>query len=270
MEIEPHKMTTESKSKFSLSPEWIGAVIGGFGHAMLVTDDVGHIIMINEKAARLLGVNSSTVIGQPLTALISVVDSRTNQMVDLPIAQVLSLGLKISSDEGYSKAVLPSGGHLVSFTVGRIRDEVGAVVGAVMSINCPANPEGTLPMIAPEHMAITAQIAEGPICNSQTQSIYVRSSGRYVRILIADLLWVEAMENYVQLQTIKEKFVVHTTLKSIAEALTCKGFQRIHRSFIVKTNAIESIEESHVVVNGTPLPIGKSYRSELLGVLNLL
>ncbi|MEY3443526.1 MAG: hypothetical protein RLZZ519_1807 [Bacteroidota bacterium] len=263
-------MTTESKSKFTLKPEWIGAVIGGFGHAMLVTDDAGHITMVNEKACRLLGVNCDTVIGKPLTTLIAVVDSTSNRIVDLPVAQVLQLGLKISSEEGYAMTELPTGGRQVSFTMGRIRDEVGAVVGAVMSISCLANPDISTKAIRPDAQPFADGVAEPSVCNSQMESIFVRSNGRYVRILLTDLLWVEAMENYVQLQTTKEKFVVHTTLKNIAEALACKGFQRIHRSFIVKANAIESIEESHVMINSTPLPIGKSYQNELLGILTLL
>jgi DNA-binding LytR/AlgR family response regulator len=104
----------------------------------------------------------------------------------------------------------------------------------------------------------------------QRKSIYVRHAGRYIRVLMEELLWVEAMENYVQLQTTKEKLVVHVTMKSIAEALASKGFRRIHRSFIVKLDAIESIEENHVIIEGVALPIGKSYRAALLDGLTLI
>jgi DNA-binding LytR/AlgR family response regulator len=104
----------------------------------------------------------------------------------------------------------------------------------------------------------------------QRKSIFVRHSGRYIRVLIDELLWVEAMENYVQLQTTRDKLVVHVTMKSIAEALASKGFRRIHRSFIVKLEAIESIEENHVIIDGVALPIGKSYRAGLLAGLTLI
>jgi DNA-binding LytR/AlgR family response regulator len=91
-----------------------------------------------------------------------------------------------------------------------------------------------------------------------------------VRVLLDELLWIEAMENYVQLQTTTDKFTVHATLKSMVDALEGKGYQRIHRSFLVKKEEIERIEENHVVVQGKLLPIGKSYRAQLLESLTLI
>ncbi len=267
---EKGNFTPEEKVDFTLKPEWIGAVFGGFGLAMIATDNNGNITMINEKATNLLGVECKPTIGKPLSSLISIMDCQENRLVALPIRQVLDLGIKISSDEGYALKDLPTGGRQVSFSMGRIRNEVGEVVGAVMRLSCLVALDTPNSAATSDSMPTVVAPNEASLCNTQSQSIFVRSNGRYVRIMLTDLLWIEAMENYVQLQTSKEKFVVHTTLKNIADTLACHGFQRIHRSFIVKTSAIESIEENHVSVQGTALPIGKSYRTELLGMLTLI
>lgn len=88
------------------------------------------------------------------------------------------------------------------------------------------------------------------------------------------ILWVEALENYVVINTFDEKYTIHFTMKSIEKQLPLNMFKRIHRSFIVNISKINSIEDNSVVINHKTgrkvLPIGKSYRDNLLGDLNLM
>lgn len=263
-------MTTTSNHPPKLHPDWIGAAFGGLGLAMLSTDSNGHITLINDKACQILGVTASNAIGKSLGELISLLDMRENRPIEFPMQEIIGKGLKISTDEGYLLKENATGKRFTSFSMGPIQDEVGQVVGAVMTLNSTAVADGPQRKYLDAAQSPVVDSAEPELCNPRRQSIFVRSGGRYLRVLLEDLLWVEAMENYVQLQTVKDKIVVHTTLKGIGEALACRGFQRIHRSFIVKTEAIQSIEENHVTVQGTALPIGKSYRAELLAGLTLL
>ncbi len=144
-------------------------------------------------------------------------------------------------------------------------DKRACMMGMLLSFY----PVGTRTKSAPAHTSAELT-AVSPVESCKHRAVYVRTAGKYLRVLLDDLMWVEAMENYVQLQMTTDKLVVHATLKSMDDALAGKGFQRIHRSFIAKKDEIERIEENHVVINGTSLPIGKSYRAVLLDSLVLI
>jgi DNA-binding LytR/AlgR family response regulator len=101
-------------------------------------------------------------------------------------------------------------------------------------------------------------------------SIYVKRDGQFIRVLIQDILWIEAMENYVQLVTQDDKFMVHTTMKKIADRFVSHGFVRVHRSYIVPLDQVDAIEENRIFIGGQDVPIGKSYRQELLKALTFI
>ena len=102
---------------------------------------------------------------------------------------------------------------------------------------------------------------------------FIRSNNSLIRIKFADVIWVEALENYIVVNTFAEKYTIHFTMKAITERLPSEIFFRIHRSFIVNKNKIEIIKASTVEVNTSEglksLPIGKSYRDQLLDDINL-
>ncbi|GHT23883.1 DNA-binding response regulator [Bacteroidia bacterium] len=106
------------------------------------------------------------------------------------------------------------------------------------------------------------------------EEIYIKQNSSLIKIKYADILWIEALENYIIVNTITEKLTFHSTLKAISEKLPDNRFVRIHRSFIVNLQYIDSIEENSVVIktqhNATLLAIGMNYRELLLDSLNLL
>ena len=105
-----------------------------------------------------------------------------------------------------------------------------------------------------------------------TNSIFIRSNSRLIRIKNSDILYVEALKDYVIIHLQNEKFVVHITMKEILQKLPSNEFIRIHRSFIVHENQINTIEYPNLLLGPEKisLPIGGSYRDELLGRLNLV
>jgi DNA-binding LytR/AlgR family response regulator len=106
------------------------------------------------------------------------------------------------------------------------------------------------------------------------KEIFIKKNSSLVRIKYNDILWVEALENYVVINTTTEKFTIHFTMKSIENQLPTIKFKRVHRSFIVNVSRITSIEDNSVVIkmNDTKkvIPIGKSYREKLLSEINLM
>lgn len=106
------------------------------------------------------------------------------------------------------------------------------------------------------------------------KEIFIKKNSSLVRIKYNDILWVEALENYVVINTISEKFTIHFTMKSIENQLPLVKFKRVHRSFIVNVSRITSIEDNSVVIKYNEgkkvIPIGKSYRDKLLREINLM
>ena len=108
----------------------------------------------------------------------------------------------------------------------------------------------------------------------ESTEIFIKNNGSLVRIKYDDILWIEALENYVVLNTFNEKYTIHFTMKAIADKMPSDKFMRIHRSFIVNFSKIKVIEDNSVVIktdSGTKvIPIGKSYRDKLMNDINLI
>lgn len=106
------------------------------------------------------------------------------------------------------------------------------------------------------------------------KEIFIKKNSSLVRIKYNDILWVEALENYVVINTTNDKFTIHFTMKSIENQLPMVKFKRVHRSFIVNVSRITSIEDNSVVIkladSKKVIPIGKSYREKLLNEINLM
>jgi DNA-binding LytR/AlgR family response regulator len=80
---------------------------------------------------------------------------------------------------------------------------------------------------------------------------FVKCDGRIEKVLYDELIFVEAMLNYVVLHTETRKLIVHLTIKGISEQLPVKHFLKIHKSTIININKVKSIE-------GNEINLGKS------------
>jgi DNA-binding LytR/AlgR family response regulator len=111
--------------------------------------------------------------------------------------------------------------------------------------------------------------------HAKNDEIFIKHNTSLVKLKFADIRWVEAMENYVLINTFDEKFMIHFTMRAIEEKLPQRKFIRVHRSFIINLNSIHSIGDNtiHVKTNSkttNDVPIGKSYKDKLLKELNVI
>ena len=104
----------------------------------------------------------------------------------------------------------------------------------------------------------------------ESNDLFVKVNNRLVRLNFDEVLYIEAMSTYSVLVTAKQKFIVHYTLKSIAERLPFAHFRRVHRSYIINTRLIDSIEDNMLTLAGYEVPLAKSYQDELLQSLRSL
>jgi DNA-binding LytR/AlgR family response regulator len=110
----------------------------------------------------------------------------------------------------------------------------------------------------------------GETAPASPTDLYVKTDSRFVKISMNDLLYVEALADYVLLHTVSGKHIVHSTMKGIEKRLGEKQFVRIHRSYIVNIEKIEAIEDVSVVINKKYIAIGASYKEEFMKKLNIL
>ena len=111
--------------------------------------------------------------------------------------------------------------------------------------------------------------------HAKDDKIFIKHNSSLVKLKYADMLWVEAMENYVNINTFDEKYTIHFTISALMEKLPPRQFLRVHRSFIVNVGSINSIEDNMICVKTlekakNTIPIGKSYKDNLLKVLNVI
>lgn len=110
--------------------------------------------------------------------------------------------------------------------------------------------------------------------DSKENEIFIKKNSALVRLKYDDILWVEALENYVIFNTFSEKFTIHFTMKAVENKLPSSKFTRVHRSFIVNTSRINIIEDNSIIIKvhdgNKSIPIGKSYRDSLLKDINLI
>lgn len=101
--------------------------------------------------------------------------------------------------------------------------------------------------------------------------IYVKSNSRLVKVENENILFVEALKDYVIIHTPSEKFTIHSTMKDIEKKLPEENFMRVHRSYILNLKKIKSIESSVVMLEESDkkIPIGGSFKDDLYQKLNL-
>jgi DNA-binding LytR/AlgR family response regulator len=100
--------------------------------------------------------------------------------------------------------------------------------------------------------------------------VFVKDNGMLKRISIDDILFLEAMGDYVKVHTPQKFHVVHATLKSIEEKLPASKFLRVHRSYIVAINKIDFIQEGTITIGKTTIPVADTHKANLNKRLNLL
>lgn len=102
--------------------------------------------------------------------------------------------------------------------------------------------------------------------------LFVKSNSRLVKVYLKDIYFIEALKDYVIINTEFARYTVHSTMKDLDRKLGNEEFVRVHRSFIARLDKIQSIDNQNVILENEKkiIPVGGSYRDELMQKLNLL
>jgi DNA-binding LytR/AlgR family response regulator len=94
--------------------------------------------------------------------------------------------------------------------------------------------------------------------------IFVKHNYAFVKLKLCELLYIEADNNYTSVVTADKKFLLRLSLNQLLEKVNYKAMVRIHRSYAVNINAIQSFTEQIVEVNQQQLPIGRNYKEDFM------
>ena len=102
--------------------------------------------------------------------------------------------------------------------------------------------------------------------------IFVKSNSRLVKVKTEDIYFVEALKDYVVINTFNTRYTIHSTMKDIERKLPSEQFLRVHRSFIVRLDKIAAIEQPNIILENDKkvIPIGGSYKDVLSSRINLV
>ena len=128
-------------------------------------------------------------------------------------------------------------------------------VNKVMNINLP--------------VSIQQNIYEHKTDNHDDIFISFRVDRKNIKIALDDILYVESLKDYVKVVTKTKSIITKQSIASLEEILSPIAFMRIHRSYIVAVNKIESYTSDVIEIQKKELPISRMYRHEVIKILKL-
>jgi DNA-binding LytR/AlgR family response regulator len=99
----------------------------------------------------------------------------------------------------------------------------------------------------------------------ETGFVFVKTKNNLsIKISFEDILVVEAYDNYSFIHTVQEKLIVSYTLKDLEQRIQSPFLVRVHRTYIVNIKKVEAIHLNALIIGKHEIPIGKSYRDEVI------
>lgn len=100
--------------------------------------------------------------------------------------------------------------------------------------------------------------------------LFVKLSTGITKIDTKDILWIEALGDYITIHTPDKKHTVHSTLKAVEKKLDPEKFIRVHRSFIISIDTVNAVDDNVIAINKQLIPIGAVFKENFKKRLNLL
>lgn len=101
----------------------------------------------------------------------------------------------------------------------------------------------------------------------EKEFIYLKVEKSLQKIFIRDIIFIESLKNYIKVKTIDREIIAYKSISSIEKELPKKKFLRVHRSFIIGLNFIDSFSPSKLILKGISIPIGRKYKDKVKEVL---
>ncbi|WP_295800164.1 LytTR family DNA-binding domain-containing protein [Mucilaginibacter sp.] len=98
--------------------------------------------------------------------------------------------------------------------------------------------------------------------------IFVKTEHKIQKVYLNDILFIEGLKDYISIFTPGERIITLQNMKKMEDALPEKNFIRVHKSYIVSINKIDSIERSRIFIGDKVIPVGDTYREEFFKIID--
>ena len=116
----------------------------------------------------------------------------------------------------------------------------------------------------------TSDHSKSQLASFEADHFFVKKNSILHKVPLKEIQWIEALGDYVTINTPTSKYTLHFTLKALEAKLPSNKFIRVHRSFMVNFENISSIEDTMISIDKKLIPIGALYRENFIKKLNLL
>jgi len=230
--------------------------------AVIITDSNEKIIFMNRMAESITGVLKQEALGKDITTAMKNCKTEIRQHFKDLVHTVVG-----DSQKDMAEEVMISNGatdHKVSLNTYPILSASSKISGCAFVMTSPGRADAVTESATDKNLF---SFLENIYANN---SFFIKKDSRFVKVNFQDILWVEALDNYVIIKTSsKEQFILHSSMKDIETRLPQLNFARVHRSYIVQLDKITALEENACIIDGSRIPIGKSYKDNLMSRLNL-
>ena len=93
---------------------------------------------------------------------------------------------------------------------------------------------------------------------------FIKADNKLVKIFFEEILFVEALQNYVSIHTKTKKYITYLTFKSIEEYLPAKQFIKTHKSYIISASKIDHIDGNDIRIGDHHIPISRTSKDEVM------
>ena len=93
---------------------------------------------------------------------------------------------------------------------------------------------------------------------------FIKAEGKLVKIMLNEVLYVEALQNYVTIHTHEKKYITYLTFKSVEEYLPSDRFIKTHKSFIIAAEKVDSIEGNNIRIGNHDIPISRNMKEVVM------
>ena len=102
----------------------------------------------------------------------------------------------------------------------------------------------------------------------QNDFIFVKTEYKIQKVYLHDILFIEGLKDYISIYTPTERIITLQIMKKMEEALPEQHFVRVHKSYIVALNKIDSIERSRICIKDKVIPVGDTYRDHFFKLID--
>ena len=230
--------------------------------AVIITDANEKVIFMNKMAETLTGSLKQEVLGKDIGLAMKNCSQDTRDVIKTLAHTVVG---SVQKKENDSEIAISNGvtEHKVNVNTFPILTVNNKINGCAFVLTSPGRKDSVQETSADKNLF---NFLENIYANN---SFFVKKDSRFVKVNFQDILWIEALDNYVIIKTVsKEQFILHSSMKDIEAKLPQLNFARVHRSYIVQLEKIAALEENACIVDGNRIPIGKSYKEVFMARLN--